>query len=109
MTSTEHHDAAKLVALGAASLFVGDLLLTWHGTDSSGWTGWGLVAGLLALVVDALAGARGEHPLAMLVSASGMVAATSLVVAAGDTHWPAWLGLALAGVAAAACLDAYRR
>jgi len=72
VTTARHHDAAKLVALGASSLFVGDLFMTWHPTvaHSSGWTGWGIVAGVLALVVIGLVGARVERPLATLLAAT---------------------------------------
>jgi len=100
VTSSEHHYISKLIALGAGSLFVGDLFLTWH-RNAAGWSGWGLLAGVLALVVMSLIGARVERPLAALLAAIGLLAATALADDS-SSRWPAWLGLALAAVTVAA-------
>jgi hypothetical protein len=89
--------------------------------SSSGWAGWGLVAGLLAIVVAALAvaGLRGRSaPLALVAASLGMLCATMLAVFTGSadirsgavgvevdaTRWPALSGLALAVVVAGAGL-----
>ena len=138
MTSADHHDYVKLTALGAGALFVGDLFMPWQHatvrmagavnlnvhTGMSGWHGWGVVAGVLALVMLGLVGARSERPRATIVTATGLLAATALAVFAGRpqvgvmmpglgiqvtaTRWPAWVALALAVVAVAACFEAYR-
>lgn len=103
-----HHDAAKLAALGAGALFIGDLFPTWQPAGGSGWDDWGIAAGALALVVLWLITARIERPRAAVVAATGLLAATGLGLNNGGTRWPAWLGLALAVLTLAACLEAYR-
>ena len=138
MTSADRHDLAKLTALGAGALFVGNLFMPWQHasvrmagavnlnvhTGMSGWHGWGVVAGVLALGVLGLVGARAERPRGTLLTATGMLAATALAVFAGSpdvgvmmpglgvqvagTRWPAWVALALAFVVTVACFEAYR-
>ena len=98
----------KLAALGAGALFIGDLFPTWQPAAGSGWDDWGIAAGALALVVLWLITARIERPRAAVVAATGLLAATGLGLNNGGTRWPAWLGLALAVLTLAACLEAYR-
>lgn len=131
-------ELAHRVVLGAALAFLVVLFLPWQEATvrvagvvdleerSSGWSGWGLAAGLVALVLLALqlgrlrardrAGHTGDLASALLAAA--LVAAAALAVFTGETSvatqavgvevgstlWPAWLGLALAAVAAAASL-----
>ena len=138
MTAADRHDFSKLTALGAGALLVGDLFMPWQQASvrmagavnmhvhmaTSGWHGWGVVAGILALVMLGLVGAVREPPLATLLTATGMLAATALAVFSGSpqvgvmmpglgiqvagTRWPAWVALALAVVAVLACFEAYR-
>lgn len=123
------HDAVLVCVL----LFVADLFLDWHRTGvnvvgvmrmhmgSSGWEGWGGVAGVFALALAAVELARGRGLPRWLAPALalGMVAAT--IAIAGGTHasagavaigtgaarWPAWAGLVLATLAAAAAVLAF--
>jgi hypothetical protein len=138
MTPASIPHRARAVAMAASLLLIADLFVGWQRTTvrvpgavdlqatNSGWTGWGLVAGVLAVVVAvlALAGLRGRaaHGGATLLAACGLLAATALAVLTGNadvrlvagavgvevqaTRWPAWAALALAVVVAAACLVA---
>jgi hypothetical protein len=125
---------ANPVIAGAATLFLVDLFLGWqrvamqmrgpfdvHNT-TSGWSGWGALAGMCAIVllVLALAGQRSPATAALGL---GALLFTSLQVLTGNAHvdmgasmmrvqvdttlWPAWVGLALAGVVAAAAALPY--
>jgi len=107
-----------------------DLSLDWHkaavhvadivdveGT-SSGWHGWGFVAGVAALVLVALVAAAATPPVFSAGAAAVALAATSLAVFAGSAEvpagpvatvedsmlWPSWLGLVFALVAFCAAL-----
>lgn len=92
---------------------------------ASGFRGWGIAAAvfdvaLLALVARHGIGSPPRRPRALIASALGLVIFTSLAVYAVDadvnfqtsyvgleantTLWPAWIGLVLAIVAAAAAL-----
>ncbi len=130
---TARRAPAQGVALAAALALVADLFAGWrrasvhmagvfdvHAT-SSGWSGWGLVAGVLALAVAGLVFWRGDR-LALLLAGAGTLMATVLAVVTGDAHvhvagmmstavggplWPAWLGLALAAVVAVSSAIAY--
>jgi hypothetical protein len=122
--------AAALVAAGASALLLVDLSLDWHkaavhvagivdveGT-SSGWHGWGFVAGVAALVLVALVAAAATPPVFSAGAAAVALAATSLAVFVGSadlpagpvatvedsTLWPSWLGLVFAAVAFCAAL-----
>jgi hypothetical protein len=131
--------ASKLVLLGSAVLFLVVLFLDWHRTSvevvgvgdaeaaSSGWSGWGLLAGFFAI---ALLGFELDRilrksplegqALVDLVLAAGLALATVAAVFTGDasvnagpvgvevgsTLWPAWVGLALAGLTVLAALVA---
>jgi hypothetical protein len=122
--------AAALVAAGAAALLLVDLSLGWHkaavhvggivdveGT-SSGWHGWGFLAGVAALVLVALVAAAATPPVFSACAAAVTLAATSLAVFVGNadvpagpvatvedsTLWPSWLGLLFALVAFSAAL-----
>lgn len=138
MSPTNHQpdDRAAGLLLVAALLFVADLFLGWqragvwiadvvdvHATRS-GWSGWGLVAGILALVISGLAAAtlwrRAGPPGVTLVVAVGLLIATALAIPtagpgvdvampmmtvdAGPARWPAWVGLGLAGLIAVVAL-----
>jgi hypothetical protein len=116
--------ADLLLPWQSASVRVGDAVAL--EATSIGWDGVGLVAGVGALVVavasgSALAGGR-EHPRLVLTAALTALAATVLAafaesatvvvpaaevaVQADSARWPAWVGLALALVAAGAALVA---
>jgi hypothetical protein len=123
-------DSARPVATGATSLFLVDLFLSWQRADvrvpgmvhvhhmATGWSGWGLLAGLCAVALLAVLLAGRPRPSAAAALGLAMLAFTALAVVAGDTHvdmhsnavgvevdvtrWPAWVGLALAAVAAVA-------
>lgn len=122
----------------ALFVFVASLFLDWHRASvevagvvdveetSSGWHGWGFVAGVFALLLLAVAlGERrhGEpttgHALAVGMLPLGLLVTTGLAVFTGDasvqvagvvdvevqtTLWPAWLALSLAVVTASAYL-----
>jgi hypothetical protein len=120
---------ASLVAACAASLLLVDLFLDWQRvamqmgglvdvrTAASGWSGWGALAGICAIAVLVLVIARGPSP-AVAALALAALLFTMVEVLAGHAHvdvgasmmrlrvdttlWPAWVGLALAGVMAAA-------
>ena len=133
MTPEALEQRARPVIAVAATLFVLDLFLGWqrvavrmpaldvHAT-ASGWSGWGTLAGLCALVALALAIARPASA-ATVALGLGTLVFTSLEVLTGHasvdvgasmmrvhvdtTLWPAWVGLALAGVMAAAAVVPY--
>jgi hypothetical protein len=118
---------ASLVTAAAASLLLVDLFLGWQrvamqmggflyvGATASGWSGWGALAGVCAIAVLVVIIARGPAP-AVAALALGAVLFTAVAVLAGHAHvdvgapmmraqvhttlWPAWAGLALAGVMA---------
>jgi hypothetical protein len=93
---------------------------------ASGFRGWGLVAAVFAVVLVALvvaglrAGPSVRRPFALTTSALGLAISGALAAFTGDasvhvqtngvgvevesTLWPAWVGLVLAVVAAAAAL-----
>ncbi len=119
---------SALVATIAAALLIADLFLDWERTQihagvaavhidsaTSGWGGWGVAAGLCAIAVIALARRPGA---AVAVAGAGTVLFTALATLGSETNvdmpgpmlqlhsgttlWPAWAGLALAIVVAAA-------
>ena len=133
MSAETLHQRARLVIAVTAALFVVDLFLGWQRvavrmpaidvrSTASGWSGWGTVAGLcaLALLVLAIAGRRSPATPALGL---GALLFTAIEVLAGHAHvdvgasmmrvqvdttlWPAWVGLALAGVMAAATAIPY--
>lgn len=117
---------ARYVVVVGAFLFVLVLFLDWQKADvevarvvsihatSSGWAGWGFVAGILAIAVIATAATR--RAAWTLGLAAAMLVATVLTAFTGDadvstpnvgvavdkTLWPAWVGLVLAAVTTAA-------
>jgi hypothetical protein len=133
MTSEALRQRARPVIAIAAALFVVDLFLGWQrvavsmpGIDvrstASGWGGWGALAGLCALVLLTLAIVGRSSP-ATLALGLGALVFTALEVLTGratvdlgasmmrvhvdTTLWPAWVGLALAGLMAAAAVVPY--
>lgn len=127
--------ASTLVLLGSALAFLVVLFLDWHRTtvdiagvthveaSTSGWSGWGLLAGIAAIVLVALNVRRlrrGQEPdptfgIADLLLGVVIVSATVAAVFSGDADvqvaavigveagtilWAAWLGLALSIVTA---------
>jgi hypothetical protein len=124
--------AARFVLLASVAFFLVLLFLDWHRTSvqvlgdpdavaaSSGWSGWGLLAGCFALALmgfeldDRLRrrAPRRERALVDQVLATGLALATVAAVFTGDasvsagtvgvevarTLWPAWTGLVLAAV-----------
>jgi len=130
MTSEALHKGARAVIAVAATLFVVDLFLGWQRvavqmpaidvrSTASGWGGWGALAGLCALVLLTLA-IVGRTTQATVALGLGVLVFTALEVLTGHanvdvgasmmrvhvdtTLWPAWVGLALAGVMAAAAV-----
>jgi hypothetical protein len=116
---------SERVLLVAALLFLVVLFLDWHRTSvvilaegdaetgSSGWSGWGLLAGFFALAIvglelDRVVRRRTHEGQAFvdLILAVGLALATVAAVFTGDTSvgngagtlWPAWVGLGLAAV-----------
>jgi hypothetical protein len=116
---------SERVLLVTALLFLVVLFLDWHRTSvvivsegdahagSSGWSGWGLLAGFFALAIvglelDRVLRKRAHESQAFvdLILAIGASLATVAAVFTGDTSvgngagtlWPAWVGLGLAGV-----------
>jgi hypothetical protein len=120
---------SERVLLGLALLFLVILFLDWHRTSvvvvgegdaqagASGWSGWGLLAGICALAVlglefDRVVRKRSHEGQALvdLALAVGVALATVAAVFTGDTSvtagpigtetgatlWPAWVGLVLA-------------
>lgn len=129
--------SSRLVLLGSALLFLVVLFLDWHRTSvvvvaegeaqagSSGWSGWGLLAGICALAIVGLELDRvlrkRPHEGQVLVDLAlsvGVLLATVAAIFTGDasisagapgvevgtTLGPAWLGLALAGTTFVAAL-----
>lgn len=121
------------IAIAATALFVVDLFLPWQrvGLDfpgvldirntSMGWAGWGALAGICAIVLLILMLARYPiSPLGRATLSVALVVFTGLAVLVQNAHmsmgagmmraqvdttlWPAWVGLGLAVVAAAATL-----
>jgi hypothetical protein len=133
MTSAALQQRARPVIAVAATLFVADLFLGWQRvavsmpaidvrSTASGWSGWSAVAGLCALVLLTLAIVGRSSP-ATVALGLGALVFTALEVLAGHanldagasmmrvhvdtTLWPAWVGLALAGVMAVAAAIPY--
>jgi hypothetical protein len=123
--------ASEAALLGLAVLFLIMLSLDWHRTyvrvlgegdaeaASSGWSGWGLVAGFCALAIVGLEldrQVRGRShegqtlvdlglavgaaiaTVAAVFTGDASVSAGGLGVEVGSTLWPAWAGLVLAGL-----------
>jgi hypothetical protein len=131
---------ASGVILAGAGIFLCDLFLDWHRVSvlagggavdvrasSSGWTGWGGVAGVLAIALvlwqgREAAAAAAPTVLNSLVTAglavgtlgcaldeavggSATVSATPVtLVQVGARLWPAWVGVGLAAAVALAAL-----
>ena len=133
MTSEALEQRARPVIAVAATLFVVDLFLGWQRvavtmpaidvrSTASGWSGWGALAGLCAVVLLALA-IVDRTSAATVALGLGALVFTAIEVLAGHatvdvgasmmrvhvdtTLWPAWVGLALAGVMAAAAAVPY--
>ncbi|MGZ4271696.1 MAG: hypothetical protein ACXVSX_21125 [Solirubrobacteraceae bacterium] len=133
MTSAALQRRARPVIAVAATLFLVDLFLGWQRvavsmpaldvrSTASGWGGWGALAGLCALGLLALA-IVGRSSAATVALGLGALVFTALEVLAGHanvdagasmmrvhvdtTLWPAWVGLALAGVMAVAAALPY--
>jgi hypothetical protein len=120
----------RYLAPAAAGLLVVDLFLPWQrigvdmpyidvDTTSTGWGGWGTVAGICALVLIVLALAqRSMGPVTRAALGVLLPVFTALAALTGDAHvmsgmmnvdvgetlWAAWVGLGLAVVAGAATL-----
>jgi hypothetical protein len=133
MISAALQQRARPVIAVAATLFVADLFLGWQRvavsmpaidvrSTASGWSGWSAVAGLCALVLLTLAivgrsspatvalglGALVFTALEVLVGHAKLDAGASMMRVHVDTAlWPAWVGLALAGVMAVAAAIPY--
>ncbi len=133
MTSAALQQRARPVIAVAATLFLVDLFLGWQRvavsmpaldvrSTASGWGGWGALAGLCALGLLTLAIVGRSSP-ATVALGLGALVFTALEVLAGHanvdvgasmmrvhvdtTLWPAWVGLALAGVMAVAAAIPY--
>ena len=133
MTPEPLKQRARPVIAIASTLFVLDLFLGWQRVavsmpaidvraTASGWSGWSALAGLCALVLLALA-IIGRASAATVALGLGTLVFTALEVLTGHanvdvgasmmrvhvdtTLWPAWVGLALAGVMAAAAAIPY--
>ena len=133
MTPEALEQRARPVIAVAATLFIADLFLGWQRvavampaldvrSTASGWNGWGALAGLCALVLLSLAIVR-RASAATVALGLGTLLFTALEVLTGHarvdvgasmmrvhvdtTLWPAWVGLALAGVMAAAAVVPY--
>ena len=133
MTPEALKQRARPVIAIASTLFVLDLFLGWQRVavsmpaidvraTASGWSGWSALAGLCALVLLALA-IIGRASAATVALGLGTLVFTALEVLTGHanvdvgasmmrvhvdtTLWPAWVGLALAGVMAAAAAIPY--
>lgn len=129
--------ASELALLGLAVLFLVILSLDWHRTSvqvfgegdaeaaSSGWSGWGLLAGFCAVAIVGLeldrqvrkrshegqtlvdlglAVGAGLATVAAVFTGDASVSAGPVAVEVGLTLWPAWAGLALAGLMVAAAV-----
>lgn len=127
--------ASELALLGLAVLFLVTLFLDWHRTTvettgvvfgmvdaeaaSSGWSGWGLLAGACALAIvglelDRQLRKRSHEGQALVdlglavgaaiatvtavVTGDASVSAGAVGVEVGSTLWPAWAGLVLAAL-----------
>jgi hypothetical protein len=110
----------RMLLLGAATVLVIDLFLSWQqacGTgpfgsvcaSRSGWHGIGVLVGLLAIVLIVLEAVRlygqlPELPVPADLLAAGLAAATAVLAVLEflshneARHWPAWIGL-LAAIA----------
>ena len=130
---------SEYVLLGAALVFLVVLFLDWHRTSvevvggpdaeagSSGWSGWGLFAGVCAIaivglevdrvlrnrshegqaLVDlALAVGVALATVAAVFTGESSVSAGEVAVEVGSTLWPAWVGLVLAATMVVAALIA---
>ena len=133
MTPEALKQRARPVIAIASTLFVLDLFLGWQRVavsmpaidvraTASGGGGWSALAGLCALVLLALA-IIGRASAATVALGLGTLVFTALEVLTGHanvdvgasmmrvhvdtTLWPAWVGLALAGVMAAAAAIPY--
>ena len=133
MTSAALQQRARPVIAVAATLFLVALFLGWQRvavsmpaldvrSTASGWGGWGALAGLCALGLLTLAIVGRSSP-ATVALGLGALVFTALEVLAGHanvdagasmmrvhvdtTLWPAWVGLALAGVMAVAAVIPY--
>ena len=133
MSSEALKQRVRPVIAVSATLFVVDLFLDWQrvavqmpavdvrGT-ANGWGGWGALAGVCALALLTLA-IVGRSSAATVALGLGALVFTALEVLAGHasvdvgasmmrvhvdtTLWPAWVGLALAGVMAGAAAIPY--
>jgi hypothetical protein len=139
MTRSQLTRTSRLIALvGSLALLVA-LSFDWHSADvhvvgvvdaegsSVGWSGWGLLSGVFAMLVAVIAFADLRADDAALVRRFavavlppvGMLAATALAVFAGDADvnvvgvtsveadsilWPAWVGFVLAAISSVAAL-----
>ena len=133
MTSEALDQRARAVVAVATTLFVVDLFLGWQrvtvhmpGIDvrstASGWSGWGALAGLCAIALLALAIASRSSAATAALGLGALVftavdvltghakvdvGASMMRVHVDTTLWPAWVGLALAGVMAVAAAVPY--
>jgi hypothetical protein len=133
MTSETLQQRVRPLIAVAATLFVVDLFLGWQQVavsmplidvraTASGWSGWGALAGLCALTLLTLAiigrasaatvalglGTLVFTALELLTDHANVdVGASMMRVHVDTTLWPAWVGLALAGVMAAAAAIPY--
>jgi hypothetical protein len=133
MTSETLQQRVRPLIAVAATLFVVDLFLGWQRVavsmplidvraTASGWSGWGALAGLCALTLLTLA-IIGRASAATVALGLGTLVFTALELLTGHanvdvgasmmrvhvdtTLWPAWVGLALAGVMAVAAAIPY--
>jgi hypothetical protein len=139
MTRNQTKRIAQLVSLVGSLALLVVLSLDWHGAEVHvvgvvdaegtvvGWSDWGLLSGVFAVIIaivafaDLRAGdAAGVRRFTVAVLPPvGMLVATALAVFSGDadvnvvgvtsvdadsTFWPAWLGLMLAAVTSVAAL-----
>jgi hypothetical protein len=130
MTHEHLEHWAPRVAAIAAALFIADLFLGWQRTSvrvggmvgvdhmASGWSGWGALAGLCAVVLVVLAIGGRAQASATAAAGAALFVLAALAVATADAHvsmhgrdvglmvdstrWPSWVGLGLAAVAALA-------
>ncbi len=134
MNATTLKAASTCVMVGSALAFLVVLFLDWHRTavdiagvthveaSTSGWSGWGLLAGIAAIVLIALnvrRTRRGQEPdatfgiadlglgvvilsatVAAVFSGDADVQVAVIGVEAGTILWAAWLGLAFSIVTA---------
>ena len=141
MDRTTMRDVAATVAAGGGVLLLADLSLGWHDVSvsaggvvdisatSSGWTGFGVVAGLLtiamlvfmirplrrdasvtlaqAAVTAALGVAAAAFTVVAALTGSASVTAPTAAVEVGSTLWPAYVGIAIAVVVAVAAVTAF--